>query len=129
MQILTFLIDEEKFAVDIGLVDTIEKSMPITQVPGAKKYVTGLISNRGDVIPVINSGLILNKKEPKDAFENLIIVNVENDKFALAVNEIDDVMDIEPEDIKKVNGENSMPVVKVNSDIITVLTYGELKKI
>ena len=129
MQILTFLIGEEKFAIDIGLVETIENKMPITVVPKSKKYVTGLISSRGNVIPVINSETILNKKEQSDIFEKLIIVNIENDKFALAVNEIDDVMDIEPEDIIKVNGEDNLPVIKVNSDIITVLTHDELKKI
>jgi purine-binding chemotaxis protein CheW len=129
MQILTFLLNEEKFAVDINLVDTIEHKMPITTVPKSKKYVIGLISNRGNVIPVINTSLILNQKEQTNDFKKLIIVNLENYKFALAVNEIDDVVDIEMEDIKKVDENETLSVVKLNSNIITVLTYNELKNI
>jgi len=129
MEILTFQISEEKFAVDVNLVDTIEHNMPITIVPKSKKYVIGLISNRGNVIPVINTSLILNQKGHINDFEKLIIVNLGNYKFALAVNEIDDVVDIEMEDIKKVDENGTLPVVKLNSNIITVLTYDELKNI
>ena len=129
MQILTFLLGEERFAVDINLVDTIEHKMPITTVPKCKKYVIGLISNRGNVIPVINTSLILNQKEQISDLEKLIIVNLESYKFALAVTEIDDVVDIEMEDVKKVDGSENLSVVKLNSNIITVLTYNELKSI
>lgn len=129
MQILTFLLGEEKFAVDINLVDTIEHKMPITTVPKCKKYVIGLISNRGNVIPVINTSFILNQKDQISDFKKLIIISLDNYKFALAVNEIDDVVDIEMEDIKRIDGNETLSVVKLNSNIITVLTYDELKNI
>lgn len=129
MQILTFLLGEDKFAVDVKLVDTIEHKMPITTVPKSKNYVIGLISNRGNVIPVINTSLILNQKKKTSDFENLIIINLGNYKFALAVNDIDDVVDIETEDIENFNGNETLSVVKLNSDVITVLTYNELKNI
>lgn len=129
MQILTFILGKEKFAVDISLVDTIENKMSLTTVPKAKKYVTGLISTRGTVIPVINTSLILDKKEQINVFEKLIIINLGNNKFALEVDEIDDVLDINTDDIKKVNGNENLSVIKVNSNIITLLTYNELSKI
>lgn len=129
MQILTFLLDDEKFAVDISLVDTIENKMPITVVPKSKKYVTGLISNRGTVIPLISTSLILKHKEQIKVFEKLIIINLGNDKFALEVDDIDDVLDIKAEDIKKVNENENLSIINVNSNIITLLTFNELKKI
>ncbi len=129
MQILTFLLREEQFAIDINLVDTIENKMPITPVPKSKKYVTGLISNRGNVIPVINTSLILNDKETSSVFEKFIIINLDNEKLALAVNEIDDVLDIEEKNIENINKEKSISIVNVNSNVITLLTYEQLKKI
>ena len=54
MQILTFLLGEEKFALDIKLIDTIENEMPATFVPKAKNYVKGLINIRGRILPVID---------------------------------------------------------------------------
>lgn len=129
MQILTFLLNEERFAVDVNLVDTIEHKLPITTVPKSKKYVIGLISNRGNVIPVIDTNLILNQKDKISDFEKLIIVNLGNYKFALAVTEIDDVVDIDVEDIENLGGTETLSVVKLNSDIITVLTYNELKNV
>lgn len=129
MQILTFQLSEDKFAVDVNLVDTIEHKMPITTVPKSKQYVIGLISNRGNVIPVINTSLILKQKEQISEYQKLIIINLENYKFALAVNEIDDVVDIEMEAMEKLDENKSLSVVKLNSDIITVLTYKELKNI
>ena len=129
MQILTFLLREEQFAIDINLVDTIENKMPITPVPKSKKYVTGLISNRGNVIPVINTSLILNDKDTDNVFEKFIIINLENEKLALAVNDIDDVLDIEEKNIEAINNDGNFSIANINSNIITLLTYKQLKKI
>lgn len=129
MQVLTFFLGEECFAIDITLVDTIENQMPLTPVPKSKKYITGLINNRGSVIPVINTHLILNDRDSDDNCEKLIIIHLDNQKIALAVSEIDDVLDIENEYIEKVNGDENLSVINVNSNIMTLLTYKQLKKI
>lgn len=129
MQILTFMLREEQFAIDITLVDTIENKMPITPVPKCKKYVIGLISNRGSVIPVINTSLMLNDKYATNTFEKFIIINLGNEKLALAVNDINDVLDIEEKNIENVNKDENFSIVNVNSNVITLLTYKQLKKI
>ena len=129
MQILTFMLREEQFAIDITLVDTIENKMPITPVPKSKKYVIGLISNRGSVIPVINTSLVLNDKDTNNIFEKFIIINLENEKLALAVNDIDDVLNIEEKIIEAINNDETLSIANINSNIITLLTYKQLKKI
>jgi purine-binding chemotaxis protein CheW len=129
MQILTFLLGEDRFAIDIALVDTIENSKQVTTVPKSKIYVTGLISNRGNVIPVINTSMILKHTAIDSIFEKLIIVNLRNEKIALAVTEIDDVLDIDNNDIQKINGDETSSIINFNSDVITLLTYNELLKI
>ncbi|HEY5588345.1 MAG TPA: chemotaxis protein CheW [Candidatus Paceibacterota bacterium] len=129
MQILTFLLRGEQFAIDIKLVDTIQNKMPITPVPKSKKYVIGLISNRGSVIPIINTSLILNAEDTTNTFEKFIIINLGNEKLALAVNDIDDVLEIEQKTIENIDNDEDFSIVKVNSNIITLLTYKQLQKI
>ncbi|MDF2614884.1 MAG: cheW4 [Clostridia bacterium] len=129
MQVLTFFLGPERFAIDIKLVDTLENKMPITPVPKSKTYITGLISHRGDVIPVINTCLILSEDSIDNLLEKLIIINLESGKIALAVSGIDDVLDIEEENIETVNLNEDMSVVNIDTHIIPLLTYKQLKKI
>lgn len=129
MQILTFLLNEDHFAIDITLVDTLKNKMPVTPVPNSKKYIIGLISNRGSVIPVINTSLLFNENNTNSIFEKYIIINLGNEKLALAVNEIDDVLQIEEKSIQNINNDEDFSIINVNSNIITLLTYKQFKKI
>lgn len=129
MQLLTFFLKEERFAIDISLVDTIEKKMPMTVVPKTKEYFAGLVSHRGNVIPVIHTNLILKDALNMDGFEKLIIINLENKRLALAVTEIDDVLDIEESNIEIINEKEGFSIVNFSSDIITLLTLEQLKNI
>lgn len=129
MQILTFLLGEEKFALDIKLVDTIEYTMPVTFVPKAKAYVKGLINIRGSVLPVIDIDMILNQKNKLIDIKKFIIAKVDNEKLALAVSDIDDVLEIEDKDVEIICSEENTPVVNYDNNIIILLTYDALKKI
>jgi len=129
MQILTFLLKDEQFALDIALVDTIQNKMPITPVPNSKKYVIGLISNRGNVLPVIDTSLMLDDTVIDNIYEKFIILNLGNEKLALAVNEIDDVLEIEEKAIENINKDENLSIINVNSNVITFLTYKQLQKI
>ena len=129
MQILTFLLGENRFAIDVTLVDTIDNLKPVTTVPKCKAYVIGLISNRGNVLPVINTSMLLNQMATDIAIEKLIIVNLGHEKIALAVTEIDDVLDIDDETIQKLDTDDNPSIINFNSEVITLVTYHELLKI
>jgi len=129
MQILTFVLNSQPYAIDITLVDTIEDKMPITPVPKSKRYVAGLISNRGSVIPVIDTDMFMNGSDRKSIFEKFIIINMGDEKLALAVDDIDDVLDVNPEDIQPLDFDDSVSIVNVNATIITLLTDKQLTKI
>lgn len=129
MQILTFKLNRALYAIDIDLVDTIENKMPITAVPRSKDWVMGLISNRGRVIPVIDTSLFLNIRSSSEVFEKFIIVNFGKEKLALAVSEIDDVLDIDGSAIETLRFDENISVVNVNSTVINLVTDNQLKKI
>ena len=52
LQVLTFDMDGETFAIEAGLVREIVDHMPETVVPGASGMVPGLANFRGRVIPL-----------------------------------------------------------------------------
>lgn len=54
IQLVTFRLGDEEFAVDILKVQEIIRMMPITRVPNAPAFVEGVINLRGKVIPVID---------------------------------------------------------------------------
>jgi len=129
MKILIFLLGEEKFALDIELVDTIEYKMPITYVPNAKVYVKGLINIRGRVLPVIDINMILNKKNKLIGIKKFIIINVDNERLALAVSDIEDVIEIEDSDVEMVCMDKDTPVINYNNNIMVLLSKDDFKKI
>lgn len=53
-QVVTFTIGEEEFGVDILRVQEIIRMVPVAKMPGAPKFVEGVINLRGRIIPIID---------------------------------------------------------------------------
>lgn len=66
LQLVTFTLKDEEYAVDILKVQEINRIVEITEVPNSPHYVEGVINLRGKVIPVVNlrksSGLKKNRQ-------------------------------------------------------------------
>ncbi|NCS87928.1 MAG: chemotaxis protein CheW, partial [Ignavibacteria bacterium] len=77
LQLVSFFIEDEEFAVDILYVQEINRMLQVTKVPNAPDYVNGVINLRGRVIPVINLRLRLGmpRKEP-DKNTRIIVMEV-----------------------------------------------------
>lgn len=54
LQLVTFRLGDEKYAVDILKVQEINNLKEITKIPNAPDYLEGAINLRGRVIPVLN---------------------------------------------------------------------------
>lgn len=52
LQILTVGLEREIFAIDAGCVREILDVVPVTEVPNASPYVSGLVNVRGKVVPL-----------------------------------------------------------------------------
>lgn len=77
LQLVTFKLGYEEYAIDILKVQEINRMVDITAVPNAPSSVEGVINLRGKVIPVINlrKRFGLNDKE-KDAQSRIMVVDV-----------------------------------------------------
>jgi purine-binding chemotaxis protein CheW len=77
LQLVTFKLGDEEYALDILRVQEINRMVEITSVPNSPPYVEGVINLRGKVIPVIN----LRKKfglasRDVDAQSRIMVVDV-----------------------------------------------------
>ncbi len=81
-QWVTFVINDELFAVDALQVIEVQKYGEITPVPGSKNYVCGLVNLRGKVITVIDTRMLFNlpQKEHDDK-TNIVLADFNKDEI------------------------------------------------
>jgi purine-binding chemotaxis protein CheW len=95
LQLVSFKIANEEFAVDILNVQEINKMTQITKVPNAPDFVEGVINLRGRVIPIIDlrTRLRLEKKE-YDKDTRIVVVEISNKTIGFIVDAVREVLRI-----------------------------------
>lgn len=129
MQLVIFKIKEEFFGVEASKVLSINDVMGVTKVPNAPDYIKGLINLRGIIVSLIDIAILLNLPNyNKDNIEyedsNIIILNIANEEVGIIVDKVDEVLDIDPNLIKKTI-DNKLSYVKgvleLNNKLITFI--------
>lgn len=95
LQLVSFHIGEEEFAIDILNIQGINRMMEITRVPNSPNYVEGIINLRGQVIPVVNLRRRLNfeAREP-DKDTRIIVVEISHRVIGFIVDNVNEVLRI-----------------------------------
>ncbi|MFW0883586.1 chemotaxis protein CheW [Candidatus Acidulodesulfobacterium sp. H_13] len=95
VQLVTFKLGNEEFALDILKVQEINRIVEITKVPKAPDFVEGVINLRGRVIPIVDIRKKFHlsiKEATKDA--RVIVVNIMNKTIGLIVDSVSEVLRI-----------------------------------
>ena len=95
LQLVTFTLGQEEYAVDILKVQEINRMKDITRVPNSPSYVEGVINLRGKVIPVVD----LRKKFDLEEKENteqsrIMIMDIQGITMGLVVDSVSEVLRI-----------------------------------
>ncbi len=95
VQLVTFKLGSEEFALDILKVQEINRIVEITKVPKAPDFVEGVINLRGRVIPIVDirKKFHLNIKEATKE-TRIIVVNIMNKTIGLIVDSVSEVLRI-----------------------------------
>ena len=95
LQLVTFRLEQEEYAVDILKVQEINRMKEITRVPNTPAYVEGVINLRGKVIPVINlrSKFSLTGKD-NDTQSRIMIMDIQGITIGLVVDSVSEVLRI-----------------------------------
>ncbi len=95
LQLVSFEIGDEEYAIDILKVQEINKQLEITQIPNAPSFVKGIINLRGTVLPIVDlrTKLGIPKKE-NDGDTRIIVVELNNSKTGFIVDKVNEVLRI-----------------------------------
>ena len=144
-QYLTFKLEEELFALDIGKVREVLDFTTITKVPQTPDYMRGVINLRGSVVPVVDLRLKFGMVMAEQTVNTCVIiveVELEGEKVVMGAmaDAVQEVLDLEPDQIEppprigtKLNTEFIKGMGKhaeqfiIILDIDKVFTAGELE--
>lgn len=101
-QFLTFRLEEEFFALDIGKVREVLDFSSITKVPQTPEYMRGVINLRGSVVPVVDLRLKFGMARAEHTVNTCVIiveVGVEGEQVVMGAmaDAVQEVLDLEPE--------------------------------
>ena len=95
LQLVSFVVGDEEFAVPILSVQEINRMMQITRVPQSPAYVEGVINLRGKIIPVIDLRKRFDMGELKDSADaRIIVIEVANRVIGFTVDRVNEVLRI-----------------------------------
>lgn len=92
LQVVTFRLHNEVYALDILYVQEIIRMLPVTHVPLASDWIAGVINLRGQIIPLINLAARLGL-DVELASRNTRFMIVRNRDMALGVI-VDEVLEV-----------------------------------
>jgi purine-binding chemotaxis protein CheW len=104
-QYLTFMLDEEIFALDISKVREVLDFAAVTKVPQTPDYMLGVINLRGSVVPVVDMRLKFGMTRTEKSVNTcIIIVEIELDGettvLGALADSVQEVMDLAPGEIE-----------------------------
>lgn len=133
-KVIVFELSNKEYAIEIDVVQGIERVMAITRVPRTPSYVKGVINLRGVVTPVIDlrERFELERKELGND-TRIIIVSLESYDVGLIVDHANDIVDIpvqsielQPEVVGSVASDFVAGIAKVDHRLLVML---ELAKV
>lgn len=104
-QYLTFNLDDEVFALDIGKVREVLDFTTITKVPRTPEFMRGVINLRGSVVPVVDLRLKFGMSKTEKTVNTCVIiveVTVDSETTILGAlaDSVQEVLDLGPDHIE-----------------------------
>ena len=104
-QYLTFTLDEEVFALDIGKVREVLDFTTVTRVPRTPEFMRGVINLRGNVVPVVDMRQKFGMSATERGVNTCIIivevtVDAETTVLGAMADSVQEVLDLEPDQIE-----------------------------
>ena len=134
LQVVTFEVNGEEFAVDILAVHEINRMMELTRVPQSPPEVVGVINLRGKIIPVVDlrSRFMMPPGEQTD-HNRIIVVEIRNRVIGFVVDRVHEVLrvpgsivDTAPQMVTSIDTDFIRGVGKLNERLLILLDLPKL---
>ena len=99
MQMILFTMIQQYYLISAASVEEVIDTVTITKVPLAYHWIEGLINLRGTVMTVIGLAELIGVTRSKEN-RNILIMKNDEEKKGLLIEEVVEVVDIEPADIQ-----------------------------
>ncbi len=104
-QVLTFVLGEETYGVDILRVQEIRGWSTVTKIPQSPRHVLGVLNLRGSIVPIVDLRMRLNLERAEyTAITVIIVLSVVTDgarrDFGVVVDGVSDVVDVQESDVQ-----------------------------
>jgi len=114
---MLFLIENRYYAIDIKNVQEIITSLKILDIPRKKTFCKGIISLRGEILPIINGRKIFNLEQSKED-KTIIILRNKEECFGLLVEKVIDVIEIDKNKFLQAHEKNTnQGIIEVNEKL------------
>lgn len=133
---LVFELEGENYALRLDTLREIIRCKDITEVPGVASHISGIISLRGNIIPIVDVKKILSisGEERIDPERNrMLLVEVEGKVFGFKVDEVKGVrriavskLETPPPTLSHIKTEFISALVHLNGELITVLDISKV---
>ncbi|HUN26943.1 MAG TPA: chemotaxis protein CheW [Steroidobacteraceae bacterium] len=103
-QVLTFVLGDETYGVDILRVQEIRGWSAVTKIPQAPAHVLGVLNLRGSIVPIVDLRMRFNLERAEYTTVTVIIVlsvlcGAARRDFGLVVDGVSDVVDVKESDV------------------------------
>lgn len=134
LQLVTFMVGTEEFAIPILSVQEINRMMPITRVPKSPPFVEGVINLRGKIIPVVDLRKRFGLAAPADSNDNrIVVVEVAKRVIGFTVDRVNEVLRIQagiveppPPMVRGIESEYVEGVGKLDDRLLILLDLSRL---
>ncbi|MFP4565657.1 MAG: chemotaxis protein CheW [Spirochaetaceae bacterium] len=104
-QYLTFVLDNENYALNVGRVREVLELTEVTKIPRMPDYMKGVINVRSKVLPVVDLRLKFGMPEAEETVDTAIVVTdvaagEDSVTIGCRADAVDQVIDIPPENIE-----------------------------
>ncbi|WP_245863545.1 chemotaxis protein CheW [Petrotoga halophila] len=126
--VLSFKIVDQEYALPVENIESVVDKTDVTPVPNSKYFVVGLINLRGRIVPVIELTKILGIEVPDDhIYENILVLKINEEEIGMYVDEVENVLSIDPNKLEKFQSKESVysdkvkGVIKIENRLIVYL--------
>ncbi|MFS0656328.1 chemotaxis protein CheW [Bacillus sp. 179-C3.3 HS] len=100
-KIIIFQVGQEDFGISVEFIRSIEKVPYLQEVSNLPQEIKGLMSLRGEVIPVSDTGMMLHG-QPLDVTEQskVLLFELDNQMIGCLVSDAKDIIDIDMNEIR-----------------------------
>ena len=135
LQIVTFLVGQEEFGVNILLVQEIIRLSPVTEVPNTPDFIEGVINLRGRVVPVVDLRKRLNMPTTEmTKSTRIIIIELDKRVNGFIVDSVSKVVTVPADSVQSapdmimsgVEGDHITGVSRVGERLIILLDFSKI---